>query len=210
MMWAQLADLFLLGISDWDSELEAVLFDLYNEFRNRSSNEGRSASVGSIFEPSYYHQYTNDVLTDRVRNSTPVDDYIKSVKEIIVNKLKAYDGDLDAIAIKKNGGVVSDEINSNLRLPVFGLGNSVALTLAIHDFQGHTVTVENFVCDGNRFSGTIKFHFYDHFGLDNDDYQFAPGFCDWYILQHYDRYDGKYCPFITIIDMSYDFSGTFS
>ena len=139
-MWAQLADLFLLGISDWDSELEAALFDLYNEFRNRSSNEGRSASVGSVYEPSH----------------------------------------------------------------------SVALTLAIHGFQGHTVTVENFVCDGNRFSGTIKFHFYDHFGLDNDDYQFAPGFCDWYILQHYDRYDGKYCPFITIIDMSCDFSGTFS
>lgn len=62
----------------------------------------------------------------------------------------------------------------------------------------------------NRFSGTIKFHFYDHFGLDNDDNQFAPGFCDWYILQHYDRYDGKYCPFITIIDMSCDFSGTYS
>lgn len=46
---------------------------------------------------SNMRELRNDVLTDRVRNSTPVDDYIKSVKKIIVNKLKAYDGDLDAI-----------------------------------------------------------------------------------------------------------------
>ena len=81
--------------------------------------------------------------------------------------------------------------------------------MAIHDFQGHNITVENFVCNGNSFSGTIKFHFYDHFGLDYDDYQWAPGFCDWYTLQHYDRFNGKYCPFITIVDMSCDFSGTY-
>lgn len=57
---------------------------------------------------------------------------------------------------------MSNEINSTLKLPVLELGESVALTLAIHDFQGHTVTVDNFVCNGNSFSGTIKFHFYDH------------------------------------------------
>ena len=209
IMWAKLADLFLLGVKDRDLDLEVTLVDLYDEFRYRSNNEGRSAYVGSKYEPSYYHKYTNDVLTDRVRNASAMDSYIKDVKNIIVKKLKAYDGDLSAIAIKENGGVVSNEINSTLKLPVLELGESVALTLAIHDFQGHTVTVDNFVCNGNSFSGTIKFHFYDHFGLDNDDYQYIPGFSDWYTLQHYDKFNGKYCPFITVVDMSCDFSGTF-
>lgn len=210
MMWAELADLFLLGAADWDFDLEVTLLDMYNEFRYNSANEGKRVERDSEYEPSYYHYYSNATLTDRVRKDVRMDAYINDVKKIIIKKLKAYNGDLSAIAVTgPSKGVVSDEIIANLRLPAFELGQSFALTLAIHDFQGHNVTVENFVCDGNRFSGTIKFHFYDHFGLDYDDYQWAPGFRDWYILQHYDRFDGKYCPFITIIDMSCDFSGTF-
>lgn len=78
-------------------------------------------------------------------------------------------------------GVVSDEITSKLRPPYIGRSESTSLTLAIHGFQGHNITVENYVCNGNSFSGTIKFHFYDHFGLDDDDFQTFPGFCDWCI-----------------------------
>ena len=210
MMWAELADLFLLGVADWDYELEVTLMDLYDEFRYNSSNEGVSVKREDEYTPSYYHYYSDTILTNRVRKDVQMDAYINDVKEIIISKLKAYNGDLSAISVTgPSKGVVSDEINSSLMLPVLELGESVALTLAIHDFQGHNITVENFVCNGNSFSGTIKFHFYDHFGLDYDDYQWAPGFCDWYTLQHYDRFNGKYCPFITIVDMSCDFSGTY-
>lgn len=210
MMWARMATLFFLGNIDFDHELEAALMDLYYEFRYYSANEGVSVNREDPYEPSYYHHYSDAVLTDRVQESARMDAYVNDVKKIIINKLKAYNGDLSAIAVTgPSKGVVSDEINANLYLPSIGLGESVALTLAVHDFQGHNVTVEDFVCNGNHFSGTIRFHFYDHFGLDDDDYQWLPGFCDWYVLQHYDGFNGKYCPFITIMDFSCNFEGTF-
>ena len=53
---------------------------------------------------------------------------------------------------------------------------------------------------------------YDIFGLDSADvsrnavlfmkYGDFRGVPDWYILQHYDEYKGKYIPFITYIEFS--------
>ena len=57
------------------------------------------------------------------------------------------------------------------------------------------------------FAGTIEFYSYDHFGLDNDDYEWFAGFCDWFTLQHYDRFNGKYVPFITVVETSVNFEG---
>ena len=92
--------------------------------------------------------------------------------------------------------------------PKYTEKTNLALAIAIHQFQGHTITVTDYKCDGKEFSGKLQFHFYDHFGLDETDEIIYPGFCDWFVLQHYDRFNGKYVPFITIVDFSVDFSGT--
>ena len=91
--------------------------------------------------------------------------------------------------------------------PLFTERTNLALAIAIHQFQGHNITVSNYICDGTTFSGTLQFHFYDHFGLDETDEIIWPGFCDWFTLQHYDRFNGKYVPFITTIDYEINFSG---
>lgn len=131
------------------------------------------------------------------------------VERIIAEKLKMHNGDLGAIAVKKKRGGLSEEIDLMLGKPSFGFFESSSLALAIHGFHGYTITVDNYQCNENNFSGTLRFHFHDHFGLDQNDNQWVPGFCDWYVLQHYKFYNGRYCPFITNIDFSCDFSRSF-
>ncbi|WP_202456840.1 hypothetical protein, partial [Streptomyces sp. SID337] len=58
-------------------------------------------------------------------------------------------------------------------------------------------------------SGKLVFHSYDHFGLDPDDEIKEYGFIDWFTLQHYDRFDGKYPPAIAQADIEIPISGTF-
>lgn len=55
----------------------------------------------------------------------------------------------------------------------------------------------------------ICFKYFDHFGLEESDHIWAPGFCDWYTLQHYDRFNKAYKPFITYIEFDEPFSGTY-
>ena len=73
------------------------------------------------------------------------------------------------------------------------------------------VCYQNF---GKEYSRTLKFTFRDNFGLDAADIEehwvhgSLTGFRSWYILQHYDRYKGKYKPFKVYVELEYDFNGT--
>jgi Protein of unknown function (DUF3289) len=84
-----------------------------------------------------------------------------------------------------------------------------AMSIAIHDFQGHRITLKNYAVDGDTFSGTLVFEDYDHFGLDTDDFGKWPGFSQWFTLQHYDRFDGKYVPPIVVATAEVDIHGDF-
>lgn len=80
--------------------------------------------------------------------------------------------------------------------------------MAIHDFQGHEIHIKEFKADYSSFSGKLVFHFYDHFGLDDDDFQYLPGFGHWFVLQHHTKYNGKYVPYIPVVE--FDSEGNFS
>lgn len=94
--------------------------------------------------------------------------------------------------------------------------------IAIHDLQGANVYFENAKIEDDVFLGTLKFNFFDHFGLDDQDimnsfkkeifgksvslidYSSIEGFRSWYYLQHSDTYNPsnqtdkrKYKPFVT-------------
>jgi hypothetical protein len=87
------------------------------------------------------------------------------------------------------------------------------LAIGVHQFQGHRISLKNYTVSGNSFSGTLVFHSYDHFGLDKDDLEERLdrrwGFVDWFTLQHYDRFNGKYVPPISVVDVEVPISGTF-
>ena len=63
------------------------------------------------------------------------------------------------------------------------------------------------------YSGTLRFVFKDNFGLDtmdisSDKFGILAGFRAWFVLQHYDEYNGKHKPFKTVVTIDYPISGT--
>lgn len=87
--------------------------------------------------------------------------------------------------------------------------NQRALSIAIHQFHGHRIRLEDYVATGHSFSGKLVFESYDHFGLDPDDQITQYGFVDWFTLQHYERFDGNHVPPIALATVEVPISGSF-
>lgn len=95
----------------------------------------------------------------------------------------------------------------------------------VNDVWGYTISVKDYVLlsDG-KFSCTLIFSMFDHFGLNEEDFHkgniFKPkeyfgqmakralaGFRACFFLQHYTGFEGKYKPFITRINFKEEFNG---
>lgn len=210
MMWAELTDLFLIGCVTSDLDMSITLMDMLNEFRyGNTRNIGKCITIEDKFDTEMFNRFSDYTLTERAKNYSEFNTYLNKVKKIVIDELTNNKGNL--LVLECNGprdGLIYDMAYDNIiNYPVFSLKKDAALVLAIHDFQGHNITITDYKCDGKTFSGTLQFHFYDHFGLDSDDYEWAPGFCDWFTLQHYDRFNGEHSPYITVVDVSVEFSG---
>ncbi len=113
-----------------------------------------------------------------------------------------------------------------LPLPTYGWwdGNR-GLTFAIDDWYGNKIEIASFEMNNGTYSGTLKFTFYDHFGLDTPDMNrnlnplsIPPlypssfeGFRQWYILQHWEGLGASVQPkpFVTVVSFTVQFSGTY-
>ncbi len=104
-------------------------------------------------------------------------------------------------------------LNRGLQYPVYDFwvrdADQRALSMAIHQFHGHRIRLKDYVTTDDGFSGTLVFDAYDHFGLDTDDEITDYGFADWFTLQHYDRFDGKYVPPIGLAEVEVPIHGSF-
>lgn len=95
------------------------------------------------------------------------------------------------------------------------------LTLSIDEWYGNKIEFETFESDSITFSGTLRFTFYDHFGLDTSDLRDEiysgmkagelPGFRQWYILQHWSELNAtvQTKPFVTLVSFTVSFSGAY-
>lgn len=209
-MWGELALLFNVAYATCDAELVDSLMDMLDEFRyGNRRNIGVVVEEKDDYHADLYNKYRDEVLTDRSIKYPAYNEYVNDVKEIVVKELSRNEGNLLVLEeTESDKDIIENSVlHKEFRYPVFGLKENIALAWAIHDFQGHIIKITNYQCDGKKFSGTIEFYSYDHFGLDNDDYEWFAGFCDWFTLQHYDRFNGKYVPFITVVDTSVNFEG---
>lgn len=214
MMWAELTDLFLIGCVTSDYNMSVTLMDMLEEFKSGNTrNIGKVVTVKGDekdkFVSEMFNRFSDYTLTERAKNYSEFNTYLNTIKEIVVDKLADNKGNLLVLECNgpKDGLIYDMAYDKIIDYPVFSLKKDAALVLAIHDFQGHNITITDYKCDGKTFSGTLQFHFYDHFGLDSDDYEWAPAFCDWFTLQHYDRFNGEHSPYITVVDVSIEFSG---
>ena len=107
-------------------------------------------------------------------------------------------------------------------MPYYGYNNGVPmLTLAIDGWYGNKIEIETFSKTSTSYSGTVRFVFYDHFGLDTSDLAeekygnlyagYFEGFRQWYILQHWSELNSSVQPkpFVTNVSFTVSFSGTF-
>ncbi|WP_339252352.1 DUF3289 family protein [Paenibacillus sp. FSL P2-0136] len=213
MIWGEMALLFVVGTIGATDDMKFVLGDLISTFKySKTINEGSSVTLGDTFDTSKYIKYHNSQLDNAVITDASTQNYVQLIKNFVVQELRSNNGDLSRLKFDPNSNrnVVYSYVNqfSTSPYPLFTEKTNLALSLAIHAFHGHNITIKDFNNNGGQFSGKLVFHFYDHFGLDADDEINNPGFVDWFTLQHYERFNGKYVPFITTIDYELPFSGS--
>ncbi len=193
MMWGEMGTLFQAATLAADQGVKNAAFEMMARFK--------SGAGGS---------YSNGDLTAAVRAHDRVTYAYMSIMKFVTDHLTNNGANVKALEYDLNSDVTKEYLRTIPKAYMNEWSDRVnGLGITIHDFSGYTVTITDFERDGSRYSGTLRFHYYDNFGLDSDDLSVAYGFIDWYTLQHYTRFNGAYRPFLTYVDFEVDFSGVY-
>ncbi|MGP3776130.1 DUF3289 family protein [Streptomyces sp. SDT5-1] len=218
LMWGEFNDIMNFGKAGADSDNQQTVDDLRNAFRY--GHNGQSAgkvTVDDNYDPARFQQVGSGGALSRAVAASPQEQtYIDQAKKLIVQSLTDNKGETAQFQVQDdlNKNLLYQQFkNTGVQYPVYDFSlwdaNQRALSIAIHQFHGHTIRLKDYKVEGNTFSGKLLFHSYDHFGLDPDDEVTEYGFIDWFTLQHYERFDGKYAPPIAVADVEIPISGTF-
>ncbi|MEU8891538.1 DUF3289 family protein [Streptomyces sp. NPDC048442] len=218
LMWAEFNDIMNIGKFGADADNQQAVDDLRNAFRyGHNGQSAGTVTVDDNYDPAKYLQVGSGSALSRAVAASPQEkSYIEKAKGIILQSLTENRGGTAQFQVQDdlNKNLLYQLFNnSGLQYPVYdfsvGDANQRALSIAIHQFHGHTIRLKDYQVTGSTFSGTLVFHSYDHFGLDPDDEITNYGFIDWFTLQHYDRFDGKYAPAIAVADVEVPINGSF-
>lgn len=186
-------------------EMEDVILDMINHFKDGTGTD-----------------YNNDILTENAGEHKTTQEYIEAVKKQVIKELVKNVGNLEALTFysyRKDQHSIYNYVQNNLTLPKFNTPGDIVggLTICVNDTWGNYIEVDNYEFDGKYFKGTLRFNIYDHFGLDEPDvlprkqwwknYGDLAGFRAWFTLQHYDKFNGEYKPFITRMVIEVPFQG---
>ena len=157
--------------------------------------------------------YSNSVLTEKVKKHSSTIDYMQDFTNVFNDFVYKYQGDVSAFA---NGDSFKQALRDDgvlfTKYDYWGKDILGGLTMAIHSWTESQVDLTSFkINNNNTYSGNLRFTFKDNFGLDADDiseFGALAGFRSWFILQHYDKYDGKYKPFKTVVTIDYPIFGS--
>ena len=176
--------------------------------------------------------YSNPALTAAVECHPNTQHYIDCVLNLVKTYVSQNSGNIINLRYDENLWIqpetrklhpmVSSMNSIGLKLPVYTWNNGVpGLTLALDSLYGNKIEIESYEKLDRTYSGSIRFTFYDHFGVDTTDLAsdkflgFAAGlmsgFKQWYILQHWNELESSVQPkpFVTNISFSVPFSGTY-
>lgn len=203
-----------------ESYFPGILFD---EFETMSTSLFSTGDMEDVvlnmidhFEDGTGTEYSNQTLTKKASEHETTKDYVEFVKNALVDELKKNGGNLAALQFDKSTKETNEFyqfIQDNASYPTFSTWDDRigGLTITVNDTWGNTVSVKDFSVENNHFKGVMHVRLYDHFGLDQPDvekvYVNLAGFRAWFVLQHYDEYDGKYKPFVTLMEMDVPFEG---
>lgn len=168
-------------------------------------------------------QYSNSTLSASVVAHERTQLYVAGIEDCIRDLLVEYDGDIWALyyydysdpADRRNHPLIALMKARNIEEPSYQTASDMlnGLVFCIHGLWGNRIEVSQFSVTGNTYTCTIRYTLYDHFGLDQEDvekfYGLMLGTTQWYVLQHYEGFNGAYKPFVTVIEFEETFSGTF-
>lgn len=190
---------------------KALFDEQYNSFINGTNSTVEIKGESQTYIVSCFY---SDLLTDTIKRDKVTQDYIDFVVLSLKDELQNNNGDIIKSKDNTNTILKNNEKESLyiLKYPYNKSGYLFnGLTICVDNVWGHNITIKDYFLDGNHYSGTLHFKLYDNFGLDPGDvsgrYGNLAGFRAWYCLQHQTKYNGKYKPFINIMEFDIDFSG---
>ena len=162
--------------------------------------------------------YSNVILTSHAQNHPSSINYKESTIKLINEYIKAHNGDIRGLKYyvfnRDSSYMVSEMIQNEISPPTYedkfgGLG------ICVDGTYGNQIEITSYKIENNNYEYKIRYTIYDIFGLDDNDIEgderisfgLLAMFRYWYILQHYDKYDGDYKPFITYIVFEETISG---
>ena len=181
-----------------DASMTPVATDMFNHFWNGSGAD-----------------YRNPVLTQKAVGHPTTQTYINGSKALILQSIRSHNGDITKVPFDiavQSGHEYLDRPQFTTEADLYN-----GLKICINDTWGRYIEIKNYSFDGSAFSGTLKYTFYDHFGLDDEDIPYymdweipfvSNRFAAWYILQHYKGQNGASKPFVTYFEAEVPFSGT--
>lgn len=197
-------------------KLQKVALDMVNRFASGDETD---------------RDYSNEILTNAVKKHKNTVKYYEAVSEAVTSILSKNGGNIESLYYDETIRADLPLINAMLKgeaatLPSYGgdlldKDTTSGLTICVHGWNANEITITSYESDGESFAGTLHFKFIDTFGLDEKDidepknlplgvkipYGVMQGFRSWYILQHYEAYDGRYKPLNTIVEFDVNFSG---
>lgn len=155
--------------------------------------------------------YTNEALYSKVQQDEQVQEYFDFVKSEFVKQLQKSNGDLTQ-ARNNMQNIVENSSKHKIKFARDKSNYlSNGMTISINDLWGSNVSIIDYSYNDGEFSGVLRFSLYDHFGLDQPDvekiYVNLAGFRAWFVLQHFNLYNGEYEPFINLMEYEVPFSG---
>ena len=195
---------------------------LFSEFEDMSTSLFSTGKMENVIKNMILHfkegsgsDYSNATLTQEAYKHKSTQKYINDIKGEVIRRLKNNGGNIYDLEFTEEGNQSGKSIynwaQQNVSYPRFHENSDIihGLTICVNDTWGNTVEVKDYNFDGEHFSGTLHFCIYDHFGLDQPDvektYVNLAGFRAWYVLQHYDYFNGSFVPFVTLMEFDVPF-----
>ena len=213
-----------IGNSDFDGKKKYDYIDAWKSIAKKySKGKMQDVAIDMVNHSLDWSgtDYFNDVLTSNVVKHKKSIEYVNVTKECVKEYIEDNNGNIygllydennrDSSVVKEHfrkGGIDEPRFNNALS----GLG------FCLHGLYGNQIEIVSYKYDGKNYECTLKFTYYDVFGLDSVDIEensflgvkFGEkiGFRSWYILQHYEEFDGEVRPFITYITFEETIKGS--
>ena len=200
--WKKMVRLFSMG------DMQKVAINMVDHFMNGNGSD-----------------YSNATLSAEVDKHEKTAEYVNGVRKCFEEQLRIHDGNLVELKYTKanraNAPVRKAMADKGINEPSYN-DKFKGLGICVDSLYGNRIEVTEFHKNGDNYEYKLQFIMYDIFGLDDGDvtthkyvdWNIVPafgllyGFRAWLILQHYDKYDGLYRPYISYMKFNRSFSGT--